>query len=68
MHLSNKQKTFCQFVSVFLKSRSYFEHFGKTMILIAVFPKLRTAKDVVKQMSKKPCFRRPFVDQNFLVF
>ena len=29
MHLSNKQKTFCQFVSVFLKSRSYFEHFGK---------------------------------------
>ena len=31
------------------------------MTLIAdVFPKLQNAKDVVRQMSKKSCFRRPF--------
>ena len=31
------------------------------MILIAyAFPKLRTAKKVVRQMSKKSRFRRPF--------
>ena len=27
MHLSNKQKTFCQFFSAILESRSNFEHF-----------------------------------------
>ena len=31
------------------------------MTLIAdLFPKVQTAKDVVRQMSKKLCFRRPF--------
>ena len=31
------------------------------MTLIAyVFPKLQTAKDVVREVSKKSCFRRPF--------
>ena len=31
------------------------------MTLIAyLFPKLRTAKDVIRKMSKNPCFRTPF--------
>ena len=35
------------------------------MTLIAfVFPKLRTAKEVVRQMSKKPRFRMPFDSEN----
>ena len=28
-------------------------------ITACVFPKLQTAKDVVREMSKKSCFRRP---------
>ena len=49
MELYKKQKLFWLFFSGFLKSRSIFEHFEKKkMTLIAyVFPKLRTAKDVV---------------------
>ena len=36
----------------------------KKMTLIAyVFPKLQNAKDVVKQISKKSRFRRPFDKQ-----
>ena len=65
MHLSNKI-TFCQFSSLFLTSRSHFEHFEKkNMILMAyIFPKLRTAKDVVREMSKKSRFKRTFNNQN----
>ena len=33
-------------------------------ILADVFPKLRTPKKVVKQMSKKSRFRRPFHKQH----
>ena len=33
-------------------------------IIAYVFPKLQTAKYVVRQMSKKFCFRRPFDKQN----
>ena len=33
-------------------------------IIAYVFPKLQTAKYVVRQMSKKSCFRRPFDKQN----
>ena len=49
MELYKKQKLLWLFFSGFLKSRSIFEHFEKkNMTLIAyVFPKLRTAKDVV---------------------
>ena len=43
MQLSQKQKTFSQFVSAFLKSIFNLEHFEKKIILRAdVFPKLRT--------------------------
>ena len=45
---SNKQKHFWEFFSAFLKSRSIFEHFGKRMTVTTyVFPKFRTAKDVL---------------------
>ena len=32
-------------------------------LIVYVFPKLQTAKDVVRQMSKKPRFRKPFDSQ-----
>ena len=38
--------------------------FKKIMTLLAVFPKLRTPKYVVKQMSENSCFRRPFEEQH----
>ena len=44
-----KQKTFSQFCSAFLKSTLNFEHFQKKMTLIAdVFPKLPSEKMVIK--------------------
>ena len=47
--LSQKQKTFSQFGSSFLKSTLNFEHFQKKINLIAdVFPKLPSAKKVVR--------------------
>ena len=46
--LSQKQKTFSQFFSAFLKSTLNFEHSGKKMILIAdVFAKLPFPKKVI---------------------
>ena len=48
-----------------MKSRLNFKHFQKKMTLIAdVFPKLRTPKYVVKQMSKKSRFRGHFDRQD----
>ena len=47
--LSQKQKTFSQFFSPFLKSTLNFEHFQKKMTLRAdVFPKLPSKKKVVR--------------------
>ena len=47
--LSQKQKTFSEFFSPFLKSTLNFEHFEKKMTLIAdVFPKLPSPKMVIK--------------------
>ena len=47
--LSQKQKTFSQFFSAFSKSTLNSEHFQKKIILIAdVFPKLPSAKKVIK--------------------
>ena len=49
MQLSQKHKTFSQFVAAFLKARLNFEHFQKKMTLIAhVFWKLWTPKTVVR--------------------
>ena len=58
MQLSQKQKLFSQFVAPFSQSLLIFEYFQKKLTLIAdAFPKLRTPKNVVKQMSKKASFR-----------
>ena len=47
--LSQKQKTFCQFCSAFLKSTLNFEHFQKKMTLSAdVFSKLPSQKKVIR--------------------
>ena len=47
--LSQKEKTFSQFFSPFLKSTLNFEHFQKKMTLIAdVFPKLPSPKKVIR--------------------
>ena len=48
MPLAQKQKTFSEFYSPFLKTSLNFEHFQKQMTLIAeVFPKLRIPKNMV---------------------
>ena len=47
--LCQKQKTFPQFFSPYLKSNLNFEHFQKKMTLIAdVFPKLPSPKQVIR--------------------
>ena len=47
--LSQKQKTFSQFFSPFLKSTLNFEHFQTKITLIAdVFPKLPSLKKVIR--------------------
>ena len=47
--LSEKQKTFFEFFSAFLKSILNFEHFQKKINLIAdVFPKLPSSKNVIR--------------------
>ena len=49
MQLPQKQKTFCQFVSEFFKTRLNLEIFHKKMTPIAdVFPKLQTPENLVK--------------------
>ena len=48
MQLSQKQKLFSRFFSIFLKFKLNIEHIQKKMTLTAnVFPKLRTSKYVV---------------------
>ena len=66
MQLSQKQNTFSEFFSKFLKSSLCFEHFHtKKMTLIAeVFPKLRTPKDMVRSISKKFLFKGSFGKQH----
>ena len=47
--LSEKQKTFFEYFSTFLKSTWNFEHFQQKMIFIAdVFPKLPSPKKVIR--------------------
>ena len=49
MKLSQKEKSFSQFVSKLLKSALNFEHFQKKMTVLAdVFTKLRIPKNVVQ--------------------
>ena len=61
MQLSKKQKTFSDLFSAFLEFTLYIKHIENKMTLIVyVFQKLETAKDLVRQMSKKSRFGRPF--------
>ena len=61
MQLSKKKKTFSQSVSLFLEFRWNFENFQTKMTLVAdVVLESQTPKDVVRQMSRKSRFRRPF--------
>ena len=47
--LSQKQRTFSECFSAFLKSTLTFEHFKKKMTLIAdIFPKLASPKKVIR--------------------
>ena len=60
MHLSQKQKIFSELFSAFFKSALNSGHFQTKITLIAyVFPKLPTAKNVLRQMSKSFRFREP---------
>ena len=60
MQLSQKLKIFSGFFPEFLKSRLNFEHFQKKDDAPSLFPRLRTAKNVVRYMCKKSHFRLPF--------
>ena len=52
MHLSQKQKKYAQFFCPVLQSTLNFAHFQEKMTLVAyVFPKLRTPKLVVREIS-----------------
>ena len=60
-----KEKVFSEFLAAFLKFTSHFEYFGKDMTVIGyMFSKLETAKDRIRQMSKKSIFRTPFHSQH----
>ena len=63
--LSQKQKTFFEFFSAFLKSTLNFEHFQKKINLIAdVFPKLPSPKKVIRKMPLKSRFRGLFSNKH----
>ena len=63
--LSQKPKTFSQFLSPFLKPTLNFGPFNKRMTPIAdVFPKLQTLKNVAEKISKKSSFRGHFDKQH----
>ena len=65
MPLAQKQKTFSEFYSAFLKTSLNFEHFQKQMTLIAeVFPKLQIPKNMVWSISKKFGFKGSFGKQH----
>ena len=68
MQLPQKQKFFSQFAVSFLKSTLRFEYFQKKKktLLADVFPKLRTPKNLVNQISKKSPFTAPFGKQHVI--
>ena len=67
MQISKKTKSFFSSFSAFLNFAFNFKYFEKKKItfIANIFPKLRTAKDLVRKMPKKPCFRTPFNSQHF---
>ena len=64
MELSKKQKLFVNLFLHFWNLDQIFNIFDKKMTIVAnLFPRLRTAKDVARYMSKISRFRRPFNKQ-----
>ena len=60
MQLSQKQKTFSQFLAALLKSRLNFKYFEKKMTLLAfVFRTLRTPKTRLDKCLKSPVSEDP---------
>ena len=58
IQLSQKQKNFSEFFFAFLKSILNFKYLSKKVSQLAdVFPDIPPPKYMVRQMSKKPCFR-----------
>ena len=60
MQLSQKQRDFFPLLCKFFKYALNFEHFQRKVTPLAhVFPKLRTAKYVVRKISRKSRLRGP---------
>ena len=65
MLLSEQQNSFSEFSFVFLKSILNFKHLPKKMTLVAdVFLEITVPKNMVRQMTKKPCFKGPLEKQH----
>ena len=65
LQLSKKQKTFSAISFAFLNSLLNFKHWPKKKmtLIVDVFLEISAAKNMVRQMSKKPCFRGPLYRQ-----
>ena len=64
-HYLRNKKTFLKFLLHFWNLHQIWNIFQQNMTLIGfVFAKLRTAKDIVREMSKNPGFRTPFDSQH----
>ena len=60
MKLSQEQNTFSEFSFEILISILNFKHLPKKMTFVAdEFLEITVPKNMVTQMSKKPCFREP---------
>ena len=65
MQLSKKPKYFSEFFVPFLDSPGNFEHFEKSMMVLAnVLPKVQTVNILVRPLSKKHRFRTPFYSEH----
>ena len=65
MQLSKKPKYFSAFFVPFLDSPGNFEHFEKSMMVLAnVLPKVQTVNILVRPLSKKHRFRTRFYNEH----
>ena len=65
MQLSKKPKYFSAFFVLFLDSPGNFEHFEKSMMVLAnVLPKVQTVNILVRPLSKKHRFRTRFYNEH----
>ena len=64
MELSKKQKKFSEISFAFLNALLSFKHLLKKVTLIAdLFPEIPAPKEMVTEISKKKCSRRPLERQ-----